>query len=199
MKSHGFTLIEVAILLIVVAILVVIAVPNFRTASIKSKEALALGQMNVIALGLESYYIDYQTYPATANTNPVAPAVADDGGSNHTSYFTLKPLTTPVAYLTRIPEDPFAVTPIPPTFDQGYDRYGHINAGYAYRNTQGTDQLTFPAFPQYAQEWEIASIGPNGVYDSWGTEANNLVFYDPTNGILSNGDIIRMQKGGMHN
>ncbi len=199
MKSHGFTLTEVAILLVIVALLVAIAVPNFRLATIKSKEALALGQLNVIALALESYYMDYQSYPLTAYTNPVVPTVADDGGSSHTSYFTLKPLTTPIAYVTRIPEDPFAEKPIPPTFDQGYGRYGHINAGFAYRNTQGSNRLTYPAYPQYGQEWQLASVGPNGRYDSWGTTPDNLVFYDPTNGILSNGDIIRMQRSSIHN
>jgi prepilin-type N-terminal cleavage/methylation domain-containing protein len=196
-KTRGFTLIEVAILLVIVSVLVAIAVPNFRTAEIRSKVALVKGQLNVLTLALESYNIDNLDYPPTAFTDPPTLAVADDGGSNRTSYFTLKPLTTPIAYVTKIPEDPFADVSVTPSFDQGYDRYGHINAAYSYRSSKGSNRATFPAYQQYDQEWALSSVGPDRDYDSWGTGPENLMFYDPTNGVLSNGDIIRMQKGGM--
>ena len=197
MKTRGFTLMEVAILLVIVSVLVAIAVPNFRAAEIKSKVALAKGQLNVLALALESYNVDNLTYPPTSYTNPPTSPEADDGGSNRTSYFTLKPLTTPIAYVAKIPEDPFADVQMIPSYDQGYGRYGHTNAAYSYRNTKGSNQLTFPAYKQYDQEWVLGSVGPDRDYDSWGTGKDNLKFYDPTNGVISNGDILRMQRGGM--
>jgi hypothetical protein len=43
----------------------------------------------------------------------------------------------------------------------------------------------------------LSSVGPDKDYDAWGTGQENLMFYDPSNGVLSNGDIIRFQKGGM--
>lgn len=196
-KSKGFTLLEVAILLVIVSILVAIAIPNFRIAEIKSKIALVRGQLNTLALALESYNSDNDNYPPSTYSQPTVPALADDGKSNRTSYFMLKPLTTPVAYVARIPEDPFANNNTPPTFDQGYGRYGHVNAAYSYRSAKGTDRPTFPFYVQYDQEWALGSVGPDGDYDSWGTGPDNLMFYDPTNGVQSNGDLLRIEKGGM--
>jgi prepilin-type N-terminal cleavage/methylation domain-containing protein len=199
LKNRGFTLMEVAILLLIVSVLVAIAIPQFRAAEIKSKIALVRGQLNTVALALESYSTDNDTYPPCNYSEPAVYDKADDGGSSRTSYYTLRNLTTPVAYLSSIPEDPFADTPITPTFDQGYSRFGHVNAAYGYRHAKGSNRPTFPFYEQYDQEWALTSVGPDRDYDSWGTNKDNLIFYDPTNGILSNGDIIRMQKGGQRN
>lgn len=72
-----------------------------------------------------------------------------------------------------------------------------MNAAYWYRSAKGSDQYTFPFYRQYGQEWAMGSVGPDRDYDSWGNMKDSLMFYDPTNGVLSNGDILRMQKGGM--
>jgi Tfp pilus assembly protein PilE len=189
----GFTLMEVAILLMIVSILVLIAIPQFRTAEVKSKISLARGQLNTLGSALEAYYTDYQSYPPTPYSEPSVPDKADDGGSNRTSYYTLRPLTTPVAYIARIPEDPFADKSTPPTYDQGYSRFGHFNAGYAYRHAKGSGRPTFPSARELGDDWVLSSVGPDRDYDLWGTSYDNLILYDPTNGIISNGDIVRFQ------
>jgi type II secretory pathway pseudopilin PulG len=184
---------EVAILLMIVSILVAIAIPQFRTAEVKSKVSVVRGQLNTLGLALEAYFSDYQSYPPTPYSNPAVPSKADDGGSNRTSYYVLRPLTTPISYIARIPEDPFADKNLPPTYDQGYGRYGHLNAGYAYRHAKGSSYSTFPGYREYGDDWVLSSVGPDRDYDLWGTSIENLMLYDPTNGVISNGDIARFQ------
>jgi prepilin-type N-terminal cleavage/methylation domain-containing protein len=192
--DKGFTLMEVAIIVVIVSILTAIAIPQFRTAEIKSKVSVVYGQLNVISNALEAYYTDNFAYPSTPYSEPSVPDKAEDGNTSRTSYYTLRPLTTPISYLARIPEDPFADNKIGATFDDGYRRFGRVNAGYGYRHAKGSQFLTFPYYKEYDQDWVLSSVGPDRDYDIWGTGPDNLVFYDPTNGIDSNGDIVRLQR-----
>jgi hypothetical protein len=145
--------------------------------------------LRVLAGSLEMYVVDHNHYPpasgvgwyyATPFANPVS------------RRFIL--LTTPVGYLTSIPKDRF-----PPREGYGvpdptpYDTYDYVDGD---------------AVPSYGSgitsggAYRIASAGPD-LYQAYGgrpvyqPDANEVgVDYDPTNGVISVGDIVRV--GPLH-
>src|SRR5215204_6206211 len=86
MKGKGFTLIELLIVVAIIAILAAIAVPNFLEAQTRAKVSRVLSDMRTIATGIQIYFVDANKFPPS-----------------HRLYM----ITTPVAYLTSIPNDTF--------------------------------------------------------------------------------------------
>src|SRR5471032_3205953 len=97
---RAFTLIELLIVVAIIAILAAIAVPNFLEAQVRAKTRRAKADMRTTATGMESYFVDYNTYP---QCNDRATAIAYNNASNTTTMGAkqvLEHLTTPIAYLT---------------------------------------------------------------------------------------------------
>jgi len=92
--KRAFTLIELLIVIAIIAILALIAIPNFLEAQIRAKYARALSDMRSLATGIESYYVDNNSYPI--NPNPPA-------GQLHQMFVKgvryMSSLSTPIAYV----------------------------------------------------------------------------------------------------
>lgn len=190
----GFTLIELLIVVAIIAILAAIAVPNFLEAMARSKVGRELSDMRVIAIGLENYQIDHGTYPPhgeilNGNTDPSDPIFPAVNAGLGTIEFVSPLLTTPVAYIKAFPEDPFLAA-----------RETEMLRSYGYiQSEQMRDILAGKGIPFLAQQaakiidthgyWRIYAAGP----DRDKGDAKESVPYDPTNGTISNGDIIRSQ------
>ena len=56
-------LVELLIVCAIVAVLSAIAVPNFLEAQVRSKISRAKSDMRSLATGIESYYVDNNSYP----------------------------------------------------------------------------------------------------------------------------------------
>jgi type II secretion system protein G len=95
----AFTLIELLIVVAIIAILALIAVPNFLEAQMRAKVARVETDMRTLAVALEAYRVDEDQYPPSANPPSWQPETQ-----------TWR-LTTPVAYVTSIPRDTFAYRP----------------------------------------------------------------------------------------
>ena len=93
-ECRGFTLIELLIVVAIIGILAAIAVPNFMSARVRAAVSRAEADMRNISTALEAYQLDQNAYPPWAGLYPC-----------RLRYI---PLTTPVAYMTSIPSDPFA-------------------------------------------------------------------------------------------
>jgi prepilin-type N-terminal cleavage/methylation domain-containing protein len=213
--ATAFTLIELLIVVAIIAILAAIAVPNFLEAQTRSKISRVKSDLRTLATALESYYVDYNSYTCrnTEGENPYLP------NTDPYPYWTgFRMLTTPVGYITSLPRDPFGATRAALTAPRGA-AYG-LGTGRASdrRATLRTDAAD-PRLP--ADCWMVESDGPDrwddtngGIIASsrfpWPTlSANDLtantgaitaanqpvpipaLFYDPTNGTLSNGEILR--------
>lgn len=207
-KAHGFTLIELLIVVAIIAILAAIAVPNFLEAQTRSKISRTFADFRTIRTGLESYIIDNNQYPETdLGIVPLS--------QGYLSYYRI---TTPIAYLTSIPSSPWS---------EKYGTEGAANPkiaseinGYLYvrrLNQQGTDDdpnyLTdrrvyvfqgglIPSAQLRRGEWLLKSVGPNNRDDRAAPPeglGNLARLYDPTNGTVSDGDIVQFNDVNPYN
>lgn len=85
-KEKGFTLVELMVVIIILAILTAIAVPSYMALRNRARVAAAQSEMQNIATALELYNADKDAYPLTA----AYPAALTTGG-----YMTVVPTKDP--------------------------------------------------------------------------------------------------------
>ncbi|MBX7246389.1 MAG: type II secretion system protein GspG [Candidatus Sumerlaeaceae bacterium] len=176
-RRNAFTLIELLVVVAIIAILAAIAVPNFLEAQIRAKVTRAKSDMRVIATALESYHVDNNHYPETYVT------------PRWERFF---PLTTPIAYISAVPEDPFQLA----VDDGNVIDWGPRHGGYKMGATpidapsrfaisgngpdRDEDSVPIKLYPGFS--WAVFT-GQDPDYD--------YMIYDPTNGTVSSGDVWR--------
>jgi type II secretion system protein G len=104
MKRKAFTLIELLIVVLIIAILAAIAIPNFMEFQTRAKVSRLKADMRTIATGLEAYCVDEGAYPLGMYEAMVAGLNLSYQGYQLNA---MSRLTTPIAYLSSIPRDPF--------------------------------------------------------------------------------------------
>lgn len=170
--KNGFTLIELLIVVAIIAILAAIAIPNFLAASIRSKVSTAEANLRTIATAIESYNVDNNVYPFYTDS--------PTGTDHHVPDL----LSTPISYITSIPLDVFSPSPGNTTLLHG-NNYHYLTEDYnpgLVVSTLSTDGVS-----AYNNElWMSWSNGPGGR-----DEHGGKMIYDPTNGTISNGNILR--------
>lgn len=179
----GFTLIELLIVVAIIAILAAIAVPNFLEAQTRAKISRAQADVRTIATAVEAYIVDNNRYPSFFL--PVGSPVGERA---------IFRLTTPVAYLTSIPSDPFQVGK--PKKSANVQKNFTLPWGPSYRYFEYQIAQGWPA-----DGWSVRSMGPDTDWDLVGDSSDGETtyfngVYDATNGTLSNGDVMRFG-GGM--
>ncbi len=188
---HGFTLIELLIVVAIIAILAAIAIPNFLAAQTRAKVGRAKADMHSIANALEAYRTDNEAYPTMIEPGFMGgpPAIQ---GSELKWWYVPDSLSTPIAYLSN------AAILCP--FGGNYDKAPYFPNGlwqrYGYENILELSQkaVTWSVFQRryppvaftWSGPWRLQCIGPDRLW-------NPSELYDPTNGIMSGGDIIRTQ------
>jgi prepilin-type N-terminal cleavage/methylation domain-containing protein len=193
-RKKGFTLIELLIVVAIIAILAAIAIPNFLEAQVRAKVSRAKADMRSVTNGIESYFVDHNKYP-----NDV-----EDGWP---WYLTVQ-LTTPISYLTSTNlNDPFREH-ITTTYHVYWKRYRYINYPANLYNWGGLGPNWIGWRPVVSESdclagmakfglWRLSSAGPDRTasYDDVTYfYFTNPIIYDPTNGTVSWGDIVRSQK-----
>lgn len=192
--QRGFTLIELLVTVAIIAILAAIAVPNFLEAQVRAKVSRAKADMRTIVTALETYRVDNNHYPTYHYANlPSGSALEFHLGGAVTGFaqspdfegapwFGRNPITSPVAYLTSMPDDPFMARKEGP---RQVRQYMYVNWDYAITNAvdSAARELTFRRARVVYGSYRLHSRGP----DRQGP--NSGVPYDPTNGTVSDGDI----------
>ncbi|MCB2156564.1 prepilin-type N-terminal cleavage/methylation domain-containing protein [bacterium] len=201
MKARrGFTLIELLIVVAIIAILAAIAVPNFLEAQTRSKVSRTKADFRSVATAIESYSVDHNHYPV--------PNV------DVTWRVGLVPLTTPIAYLSSIPwRDVFRPAEGVLEWEDG-TAVGGLEAGsrlyYNYERIDPASGITWAdrvatsGYEHFRRGYLMESVGPNqrlaiGSWFAWnavecqdpGPHEGVNTIYDPTNGTISGGDIMR--------
>src|SRR3990167_3416887 len=68
--SNGFTLIELLIVIAVIAVLVAILVPNFKSMRMEAKESKAKGDLKNLQTAVILYVNKYTSFPTTDGADP---------------------------------------------------------------------------------------------------------------------------------
>lgn len=181
LSGSGFTLIELLIVVAIIGILAAIAVPNFLNAQIRAKISRTQSDLRTIVNATQMLYMDQHLWLIDSNDCDGTPQCCQEGayfgvdpvkanitmvagqGAMRFNGQIYRPLTTPIAYLSSIPIDPFANG-----LFYSYEDYGCSNTdgGWALLSAAGPDKDS--------GDWH-RSQGPAP--------------YHPTNGVASNGDI----------
>lgn len=189
-KIQAFTLIELLIVVAIIAILAAIAVPNFLEAQTRSKVTRTKADLRSLATAIEAYRIDANKYPPhgrvtiTNDVEEVATAAAFTDENEFVAFW----ITTPIAYITSIPSDPFADKLTGPSPQIKY--FDYINL-LNHISLPGAPPLAVAqAFVDQWGQWRMSGCGPD--LDR-GEDTKNNIIYDPTNGTVSDGDVVRCQ------
>jgi prepilin-type N-terminal cleavage/methylation domain-containing protein len=189
---RAFTLIELLIVVAIIAILAAIAVPNFLEAQVRAKVSRDRADMRSLATAIESYAVDNNKYPfngvLVADGTIQNPQINGTGAPAHK--FLNEGVTTPVAYVTSIATDVFM------NGVNTRDAWRPLFYRFFYTNFDWFTAVTQPSPPPVIAvkkgvygPWVLAGAGPDGDR----LDLNRDLYYDPTNGTVSDGDIVRCQ------
>ena len=200
MKRHsGFTLADVIITAIIIGILIVTIAPNFFHVHGNRRIARAKCDMKSLSMVLESFYIDNNSYPPMdtdkirmrrqykgCEDTPCGCAVID---ISHIMIGTAGDkriyLTTPVAYISSLPSDPFRT-------NCGYG-YGSNGQSYYILTCWGPDRRDSSGKELDEREYTGAQFHDidRAAFRTAPFTLSQLT-YEPSNGMNSAGDIIRL-------
>lgn len=207
--KRAFTLIELLIVVAIIAILAAIAVPNFLEAQVRSKVSRVRADERTVATGLEAYAVDNNKYPPAYEAFVTPPPRG--GGAFSPPFHARVPsfITTPIAYITSIPRDPFRDKDTGAglgTFLMQYkDRFAYFNFDYYFNYGSippPPAQNTIAIASTLAGPWFLYGVGPDR--DEWNRNSSQTNLkpirvyrdYDPTNGTISTGNIFRTPANG---
>ena len=219
----GFTLIELLIVIAIILILIAIALPNFLEAQQRAKIANVRAGMRGVGTAVEAFrtergvlLIDFWedgggiSSPASRRWREKFGRVGRDPAFEYQTfeecYF---PLTSPAAYLTQLPRDPFH----DPTRSVGFgadekgsafiyfdndvlnpDKDDHDH-GIDYYQPNPVRQALYGVVPLKIEEFGLLSVGPDRIIDADRGGVIRGLPYSPTNGTNSLGDMVFRSSG----
>jgi hypothetical protein len=168
---------------------------------VRAKAARAKADLHTIAMGLEQYRIDASAYP------PARTFCAGLMGSIEDYNMCPLELTTPVPYISRRPED---------VFHPGH-QYKYVSPGFGWANenpsilavwvpegfpedTGFASDIPYFSFSRSPVQWAVWSVGPVGALSIFESDSRHIpvpqrTWYDPTNGTVSQGVVVRLNTG----
>lgn len=180
----GFTLIELLIVVAIIGILAAIAVPNFLNAQTRAKISKVEADMQAFGTGFQMYRMDSGFFPPHMSGHP----------KNQNKY-----LTTPMAYLGSIPEDPFQAGAV--KLNSSIIQYSHGSYHVDwFPVVDATRLIDEPGLYAQAKQGKILfnqgghHVGSVGYFWSMGPDQKHTAsrIYASSNGLRSIGDVVRV-------
>jgi general secretion pathway protein G len=123
-KHKGFTLIEMLIVIVVIAILALIVIPRLLGAGRKAKEATLRGDLHQIRNAIQQFEADCGDYPADVDDLQTCPAAGSMGGTD-----VMLDITGWQGPYLRTPDDLLPVDPFTQAVDWQYTKTtGHVQS-----------------------------------------------------------------------
>jgi type II secretory pathway pseudopilin PulG len=163
---------ELLIVVSIVLILVAVALPVFQSSILRARVAKAWGDIHTLHTSLESYFLEWNAYPPESEAEYLSVEHFEAG---------LTWLTSPIAYIQTLPEDPFR---------------GTYQEAISYE--LGGVEIPFEERPGgLLAMWVLHSYGPDSPMEENKTSRPNYKIHDdqtvstysPTNGSKSRGDL----------
>ncbi|MBI1388747.1 MAG: prepilin-type N-terminal cleavage/methylation domain-containing protein [bacterium] len=179
--SQAFTLIELLVVVAIISILASIALPNFQHAQVKAKVTRAFADMRTLSTAVEAYALDHNVYPLDGNDY----FERDEALYEQTRIQQV--LTTPIAYVSEIFPDIFHNREVQ-IYDPLVQRYFKDKGPYPYVYQTKDNFFKHMGAPH---AYFIFSFGPDQDFDNPAADPKDFILYDATNGVISDGDLLR--------
>ncbi len=202
-RLKGFTLIELLIVVAIIGILAAIAVPNFLNAQIRAKVSRAQAEEREVATALEEFFVDNSSYPPLTNLDrEISRLYRDNPGNLDSARIEIGRgsrarrfyLTTPIAYISSIPLDPFRGKGNEWSYLYGSNGTSYyIIASYGPDGVSGNGTSGTRVEPLLVKDYTGAreTDWDRAAYYN-GTLTLRELIYAASNGTSSTGDIVRV-------
>ncbi|MBN1516927.1 hypothetical protein JXA32_10210 [Candidatus Sumerlaeota bacterium] len=211
-NCQGITTIDALIIILLIAIVLAIAVPNFLEFKADFNVSRVKSDMRAIATALEAYYVDNSAYPLMASgAEGENWRAKEKSGAYRICTFRRADqfaagLTTPIAYLFDYPLDPAADSE---NTTYGYRAYQNGWALISFGRDRDENAKPHPgdhnntvcvadidpvtgADRNFEPSFRLNVTQPSPEYlTAVGSLSGNALHFDPTNGAESEGDIVR--------
>ncbi len=212
-NKNGFTLLELLAVVAIIGLLVLVAAPNWSNALVRSKISAAKAKIDACATALELYCLDGNAYP------PSRYFCLASGEDKMRSYYELPfELTTPLAYLSERPFDPF-YTFTGASSEAPGQTIKYRSPGFGFFNGMPTEEGVWipKSFPHDDGEyvffnnasathpagsspvkfglWSIGPVIRNDISSHSLEPVPSHTWYSPSNGTISAGIIVRLNTG----
>ena len=130
-KSHGFTLVEILIVVVILGILAAIVIPQFSQASLEARESSLKSDLQAMRSQIELYKIQHiEVLPTVANFDHVMTNVTHADGTDWVSGPAYGP------YMRKVPVNPFSASGVGNTVDGSGDDWLYtpnvVNGTYTF-------------------------------------------------------------------